>query len=253
LIVINAIRGFFQELFQDFGSKYECQILKLEEDATKEVDELLSQIGKKECKKLQEEIEKRIKSVDVKPAYGNEVISICKQILSFGIAGFAIAIAFANKIKEIPEQILPLIGFSSLFYLNLIVLSLYILFKFLWQSRQRYPFLYFQKIGNTIPYFYYRTISSETSRDAFQTHQERLSAMKLYSQDLLRFVRYIMSTNRREQGFLRDDLQQYFLLLSYQGYVNQKEVRITNSFIYGLIASMLSTIVVFLLYQFSTI
>ena len=38
-----------------------------------------------------------------------------------------------------------------------------------------------------------------------------------------------------KRHLIRDELQQYFLILSYQGYVNQYEVKMNNQFLYGLI------------------
>ena len=156
-------------------------------------------------------------------------------------------------------------GVAVLFYVDLIGLSLYTIFGFTWQTRFRYPFLYFRKIGNTVPFFYYQAVSPETPRSMFQTTDEKIFAADLYAEDLVRFLQHIVpemklggKRNASEDRFIdsetpqaeenpelrlkrrmvRDELQQYFLLISYQGYVNQYEVKMNNQFLYGLIASV---------------
>jgi hypothetical protein len=119
--------------------------------------------------------------------------------------------------------------------------------------------LYFSRIGNALPYFYYRAISPDTPRTIFQTAEEKMLSAKLYAKDLKSFVQYMVPPPvpvgqdasqeteslkaDRKRRIARDDLQQYFLLLSYQGYVNQYEVRMNNQFLYGLIASAIATLV----------
>ncbi len=136
------------------------------------------------------------------------------------------------------------------------MLSLITILEFVWITRYRYPFLYFKRVGNTIPFFYYQAISPEVPRSEFQTIKEKLLASELYGKDLINFVRHLIPHSaetpenaaeinvRLQRREVRDELQQYFLLISYQGYVNQFEVRMNNGFLYGLFGAILSAITV---------
>lgn len=267
----RALRGFWDELTDAFGVRYGEQLVTIENEASSEFERLLSQLSKAQLEGLLETIRARRGLLSSGPAYQNEVVSISKQILTFGAAGIGLTAAFAKDLNTLPPLFLRVIGVAGLFYLNLIVLSLYSLFVFLWQSRFRYPFLYFRKIGNAVPFFYYQTLSPETPRSTFQTADEKCFAAKLYSDDLLKFLRHLtpdmeemrsdpstppsarnadercapLVTNDhvQEHGLrslrrvVRDELQQYFLVIAYQGYTNQYEVRMNNQFLYGFISS----------------
>jgi hypothetical protein len=110
------------------------------------------------------------------------------------------------------------------------------------QARFRYPFLYFKNIGNAWPYFYYASISAETPRLLFPTRASHQAGGVLYGEDFVRFARHSIEETPAERA--RVELQQYFLLLAYQGYVNQFSLRLANWFLYGLVGVLLSTLVI---------
>jgi hypothetical protein len=264
----NWLRGFVDEFGERFLVKYEDQLQGIETEAEAKIQSFLERMDGTQLDNLVTMIRARRGLVAVNPAYGNEIISISKQILSFGGAGIGLAAAFSHNLAELPSLLLKSMGVAVLFYVNLIALSLFIIIGFVWQSRFRYPFLYFRKIGNTIPFFYYQAISLETPRSMCQTAEEKLFAAELYASDLFEFLRHLVGDMpqtapvsaapsreapamdeaeqlkiRSQRRVVRDELQQYFLLISYQGYVNQYEVKMNNQFLYGLLASVGSALV----------
>lgn len=275
MAIIRAFRGFVDELTDRFGSHYSETLDAIEQQADKELDDLLSQLSPKQIQELLDTIRARRSLITSGPAYQNEVVSISKQMLTFGAAGIGLTVAFAKDLSNLPPLFLRAIGVAGIFYLNLIALSLFSIFVFLWQSRFRYPFLYFRKIGNAVPFFYYQTLSPQTPRSTFQTAEEKCTAAKLYADDLLSFLHHLLPEmptdglsndahgtpvpsadaksaaacktgdaqereRRLKRRVVRDELQQYFLVIAYQGYTNQYEVRMNNQFLYGLISSAIA-------------
>src|ERR1700687_1291018 len=169
----NCLLGFFDELSSRFSSKYGSAVEAIEDEAEGKIDSILARISPAELEELLKTVRDRRGLVSVDAAYGNEIISISKQILSFGGAGIGLAAAFSHNLAELPVFIVKSMGVAILFYANLIGLSLFTIFGFIWQSRFRYPFLYFRRIGNTVPFFYYQAISPETPRSIFQTAAEK--------------------------------------------------------------------------------
>jgi hypothetical protein len=260
----DAVQGFIDELTNRFARDHIEALDEIEDSANSEIDALLRTLPKEELDELLTTIRARRGLLSVGAAYGNEVVATAKQILAFGGAGIGLAAAFVQKLAEVPPSILKGVAVVALFYGNLILLSLYIIFSFAWQARFRYPFLYFTRIGNTVPFFYYQAISPETPRSMFQSGATKETAARLYAGDFVRFVRYhisslisdqdvsndqVVDTSRKDSARLeakrrvvRDEIQQYFLILSYQGYVNQYEVRMNNDFLYGLIGATVGAV-----------
>ena len=244
--------GFFDELTDRFGTHYAGKLDALETATETRINKELEGLDPAQLAELTKSTREQRKLISTGAAYGNEVVSTSKQILAFGAAGIGLTAAFSKDLATLPTPLLKLIGVAAIFYLNLSILALYTLFCFLWQTRFRYPFLYFSRIGNAVPYFYYRAISTETPRTVFQTAAEKMIGASHYANDLVDFVRYLRPPTKDSDGGgaegtaaldcarkqARDELQQYFLHLSYQGYVNQYEVRMNNQFLYGLIASV---------------
>jgi hypothetical protein len=261
----NAVRGFIDELTNRFGRDHIVALDRIEETADSAIEALLRPLSKEELDDLLTTIRARRGLLSVGAAYGNEVVATAKQILAFGGAGIGLAAAFLQRLTEVPPFILKGVAIVALFYGNLILLSLYIIFSFAWQARFRYPFLYFTRIGNTVPFFYYKAISPDTPRSMFQSGATKETAARLYAADFVQFVRYhipgllsdqnvsagsTVDTSTKDSACLeakrrvvRDEIQQYFLILSYQGYVNQYEVRMNNDFLYGLIGATVAAVV----------
>jgi hypothetical protein len=260
------IRGFIDELTERFPRNFRNAVDEIETPAEREIDGLLRGLTDTQLDKLLETIRVRRGQIGTDAAYGNEVVSISKQVLAFGGAGIGLVAAAAPKLSELSPLILKLIGLAAVFYLNLTGLSLFTILRFVWVSRFRYPFLYLRKIGNAAPFFYYQAISPEVPRSIVQTAEEKLKAVELYASDFLKFAEHLVprSSSKREVGSTpendkpasdsdspdtqlkrlsaRDELQQYFLIISYQGYVNQFEVRMNNEYFYGMVASVAATV-----------
>jgi hypothetical protein len=262
----NAFLGIYDELTNRFGRDYAAALENLEDGANSDLDRLLAELTEAELDFLLTTIRARRGLLSIGAAYGNEVVATSKQILAFGGAGIGLAAAFLQRLSEVPPFILKTVAVVALFYGNLILLSLYIIFSFSWQARFRYPFLYFKRIGNTVPFFYYQAISPDTPRSLFQTKDEKGKAAMLYATDLVKFVRYHVDSVKSEQEvapdsaddsspvrpsllrakrrIVRDEIQQYFLVVSYQGYVNQFEIKMNNHFLYGIIGAIAGALLI---------
>lgn len=170
-----------------------------------------------------------------------EVVGICKQVLAFGAAGFGLSIGFADRIVTLPSAIQKGLTIGGITYLELTLVSLVVLALYLLQARYRYPFLSLRKIGNAWPYFYYASVSAGIPRNPVETRRRQAQSAMLYARDFVHFVQKVTSETEEER--LRAEVQQYFLLLAYQGYVNQFSLRLTNTFFYGVCGSLVTAVV----------
>lgn len=190
----ESLVGFYDELTNKFGKQYEVEIKEIEDKVDVYINQLLSNLPVSDKEELLKMILDRRKLIDVSPAYKNEVVAISKQILAFGGAGVVLGATFVKEILNLPDAVLKVGGFFVLFYFDLIILSLYTLFIFLWQSRFRYPFLYLSKIGNTTPYFYYKANLPGTSYDFFQSSLTKKKAIDIYKNGLETFTKYLIDS-----------------------------------------------------------
>jgi len=83
-------------------------------------------------------------------------------------------------------------------------------------------------------------VSPDVPRWPVQFPRQVFRGASLYAQDLARFADRVVKETDQEE--LRLELQQYFLLLAFQGYVNQFSLRMTNLFFYG-ISGVLITLI----------
>lgn len=175
----------------------------------------------------------------------SEIVGICKQILAFGAGGLGLSLAFADKAQTFSVRIQQLLAISGIFYFELVIVSLIVLLLYLLQARFRYPFLYFEEIGNSWPWFYYASISKDVPRCSVQLPGASLRAITLYAEDLLKFSERVVTEDSESR--LRAAIQQYFLLISYQGYVNQFSLRLVSVFMYGFAGTVASATILILL------
>jgi len=173
----------------------------------------------------------------------DQIVGISQQLLAFGAAGFALAIGFLDKIRSFSVPVQKYFAVFGIFYLELIIVSLTLLIVYMLQARFRYPFLYFKEIGNAWPFFYYSSISP-VSRCELQSRRARLRASEIYAKDLVVFTTKCVTETKPAQ--LRNELQQYFLLMSFQGYVNQFSLRLASLFTYGFTGAAATAILLFL-------
>ena len=173
----------------------------------------------------------------------DQIVGISQQLLAFGAAGFALAIGFLDKIRSFSIPVQKYFAVFGIFYLELIIVSLTLLIVYMLQARFRYPFLYFREIGNAWPFFYYSSISP-VPRCELQSRRARLRASEMYAKDLMVFANKCVTETKPAQ--LRNELQQYFLLMSFQGYVNQFSLRLASLFTCGFTGAAATAIVLFL-------
>src|SRR5689334_20455 len=181
----------------------------------------------------------------------DQIISICQQILAFGAAGLALTIGFIDKVRLFSPGVQKALTVGGIFYTELVLISLLVLILYMLQARFRYPFLQFTKIGNTWSSFYYASISSRVPRSPIQTAHQIILADTLYALDLAKFAMKCVTETPEEK--LRNDIRQYFLLISYQGYVNQFSLRLANLFFYGFFGAIVGAIVLSLLFLSGTL
>ena len=193
---------------------------------------------------LTERIRKRRSFLSLSSDINTEVVGVCKQMLAFGAAGLGLSIGFADKLVLLSVGLQKAIVIAGIVYSELVLVSLAVLFFYLLQARFRYPFLSFERIGNTWPWFYYASISPEVPRLPLQGPGKRLFAARLYATDLVRFANKAVAETPKDE--LRVELQQYFLLLAYQGYVHQFSLRLTNIFFCGVCGSICTGVVLIL-------
>jgi hypothetical protein len=205
------------------------------------LSELLTSLDETQLAALGDRFKERRGRLPLSTGITDQIIGICQQILAFGAGGVALAVPFLDKVASLPIGLQKALAVAGLFYGQLTVLSLIVLILYILQARFRYPYLYFSKIGNTWPYFYYASISTDTPRSALSLPSLHRKGGLLYAEDMLRFAE--RSLTEQPQGRARVELQQYFLLVAYQGYVNQFSLRLANWFLYGLVGILASTIV----------
>jgi len=187
-------------------------------------------------------IKERREKLALSSSSTDQVVGICKQILAFGAAGLALSVGFSDKIHTFGIRVQQLIALTGIFYVELVLLSLVVLVWYLLQAHFRYPFLYFKKIGNAWPYFYYSSISRDVGRSPVQDATIRAEAGFSYAEDFVKFSDACLKETPKDR--LRAELQQYFVLISYQGYVQQFALRLSNIFFYGFVGAVLSSLLI---------
>jgi len=167
----------------------------------------------------------------------DNLIRTCQILLGFSLAAVTFLLTFSEHIRTLPITIAKLLVAIGLSFGVVLFTSLFVLVVHTIQNRFRYPFLYFEKIGNPWNWFYYGCISPDTPRWPFVWPKRlRFKGAKLYAVDLARFVRNAVKEDKA--AALRSDLQHFFLMMSYQGYGLQFELRNQNWFVYGVGAAL---------------
>lgn len=214
---------------------------EIEDQVDRFLKENLGKLNEDKCKELIEIIKDRRNNLALSSDIYDQIIKLCQAILAFGAGGLGLSLAFVDKVIKFSPFVQKMVAIAGIFYVELLIVSLLSLTLYMFQARFRYPFLFFTKIGNSFPFFYYSSISPATPRSPFQTNKKFVKGSKLYAKDFTQFATKIVDENDKER--LRNELQQYFLLISYQGYVNQFSLQLTNLFLYGVIGTMVSAII----------
>ncbi len=183
-------------------------------------------------------IKKRRDNLAMPSRIEDQIVSTCRHILTFGVAGLAAIVVFANRIPSLQEPLRRVLAIIGIFYGELVVASFFVLCYHMLQARFRFPFLYFKRIGNTWPWFYSGSITP-VSRVPLPFQRKQFEAALSYAKDLIRFAARCVREDKKAQ--LKNELLQYFLLISYQGYTDQFQIRLTNLFLYCVAGAFLST------------
>jgi hypothetical protein len=226
------------------GGRWTAHLAEIEDLADQYVEELVAEaatsLKPEEIDKLSERIRVRRQALPLSSSSRVEILGISKQILAFGGAGLAAALATANNIRSASATVQSILALVGILYLELTIVSLVVLIIYMLQARYRYPYLYFEKIGNAWPFFYYASISNDVPRTEIPAGRHQFSGAYLYARDFVRFAHRNLSETPAQR--LRAELQQYFLLMSYQGYSHQFSLRLAAVFYYGFAASRISSI-----------
>ena len=207
----------------------------IENEADAFLRERVNQVALKDVKDWIDSIKGRREKLSLSSGITSQIVSICQQILSFGAAGLALTVGFMDKIKQFTTTVQKLLAIVGIFYFELILLSLLVLIWYMLQARFRYPSLYFEKTGNAWPFFYYAAITP-VARSPIQTSTARFDAAVSYASDLVKFTDLTLGEDPHSR--LRVELQQYFLLMSYQAYVHQFSLRLASIFMYGFVGAL---------------
>ena len=208
----------------------------------------LSQASDDTKKELIEVVKDRRSKLPLSTGITDQIVGICQSLLAFGAGGLALSLAFIDKASTLSVPVQKYLAIAGIFYVELVVVSILALILYMIQARFRYPSVYFKKIGNAWPWFYYASISPDVPRGPIQPSRQRLKATVLYAKDFIQFTRKVLNEGYPER--LRNEIQQYFLLMSFQGYVNQFSLRLANFFMYGFTGAFISMLIMFVLVRF---
>lgn len=234
------------EKLGDKGLSYDEKIQLIDNECNRYIDKIISKFCKSKSPQELEDIKNQIsdyrKNLGLNTGITEPIIGICRQILAFGAAGFALSLGFLDSLDDFNITPKKYIAIAGIYYLQLMVVSIYILILYISQARFRYPFLQFEKIGNSWPFFYYATISNKVPYGVFQSKKSSLLANILYARDLLRYVGNATSDNTIAR--IKKELLQHFLLISLQAYLHQQSLKLANSFIYGFAGATIALIII---------
>jgi hypothetical protein len=227
--------------------------IRLEQRAERGINRQLAQFdseteeGKKEYQAFIDRLAERRKGLTVEPEFTSEVVGICKQILAFGAALLGLLIAFFPRLTELSSFWRSMLGLAALLTLDLTAISFLVLIWFFVQARSRYPFLYLNNLGNAPPFFYYETLSRRRPYSPIPSKRGVVHGNKFYLADLVKFGDTLIRETKDLRLRARHELQQYYLLIVYQGYLDQYEMQLVHIFVYGSLASVAASILTWFL------
>jgi hypothetical protein len=226
----------------DRSLQEDCASIGELNDLEQEVSEYIDQGIQDLCdegenlEEMRKEIADRRDRLDLTSGITDEIIGISKRVLGFGVAGGGLVLAFYGNVGVNIYQNQYLISLA-VFLSEISLSSLIVLIMHIYYQRYRYPFLRSREIGNAWQYYYYSALEDESIRHIAKMPSSDKEMMQ-YMKNYIKFFDRIKSESEKQK--LRGEIQQYFLLLYYQAYSNQFTIRLTNTFIYGFTASLIS-------------
>src|SRR5687768_651594 len=119
--------------FRPFTLELELeQLEKTAEDAAKAT---IAALKPEEWIEMVRWLQERRKGLPMAAAYDNKVVTVATTFLGLGAAGIALVAGFIEKLVNLPPPIPLMLGGMGVAYVNLFVVSLYILLAFVWQAR----------------------------------------------------------------------------------------------------------------------
>jgi hypothetical protein len=186
----------------------------------------------------------RRKNLHIKPEFTPQVVGVCQQILAFGMAGLGLVVAFGTRIADAAPFWQSVIKTAFLIALNLTAIAFLVLVWFFVQARSRYPFLFLERLGNAPPFFYYETLSRRWRFSPVSRVGGIFKANRNYLNDLSSFAKKLVDEDQDSVKRAKYELQQYFLLIVYQGYLDQYEMQLEHIFLYCSVSGVLSALLV---------
>jgi hypothetical protein len=200
--------------------------------------------GRKQLEAFIDRISDRRKNLNIKPEFTPQVVGVCQQILAFGMAGLGLVVAFGTRIADAAPFWQSVIKMAFLFALNLTAIAFFVLVWFFVQARSRYPFLFLERLGNAPPFFYYETLSRTWKYSPISTVGGIFQANQKYLEDFTGFAKKLVDEDHDPIQRAKYELQQYFLLIVYQGYLDQYEMQLEHIFLYASLSAVLSALVI---------
>jgi len=186
----------------------------------------------------------RRKNLQIRPEFTPQVVGACQQILAFGVAGLGLVVAFGTRITDAAPFWQSVAKAACLIALNLTGIAFLVLVWFFVQARSRYPFLFLERLGNAPPFFYYETLTRSSNYRPLSSISGIFKANRTYLKDLSGFAKNLVDEDQDPIQRAKYELQQYFLLIVYQGYLDQYEMQLEHLFLYCSVSGVLSALLV---------
>ncbi len=223
------------------------RLRKLEEDTETQITQELAKFDKaaapeQALKDFIARLSDRRQNLHIKPEFTPQVVAAAQQILSFGMAGLGLIVAFWSKVADLAPFWQAVVQTALLVSLNLTLVSFVVLVWFFIQARSRYPFLLLERWGNAATFFYYETLERDWRYWPFRGRHGILKTNERYLRDFQKFSRMLVKENDDLRQQVRNELKQYYLLIAYQGYLDQYEMQLEHIFLYGSVCGVTSAL-----------
>jgi hypothetical protein len=186
----------------------------------------------------------RRKNLHIKPEFTPQVVGVSQQILAFGMAGLGLVVAFGTRLGDVAPFWQSVIKAAFLIALDLTAISFIVLVWFFVQARSRYPFLFLKRMGNAPPFFYYETLNRSWHFRPLSGSTGIFRSNRNYLGDFSKFAKTLVDEDQDPIQRARYELQQYYLLIVYQGFLDQYEMQLEHIFLYCSVSGVLSALVV---------
>ena len=197
---------------QNLRNKFEKEFERLSEEESKELANDTREIISFAQSRLQEWT-----------GYRSTSLQVSLGMFAFSVAGLAII----SDPSKIPLYVYPI---AVPFLLVLFVWSLYIFITVARQVSFWYPFI---DVANTWRWFYLYCVPSKLPFKTNLKQHEKAASRQLYLEGLLKYAKRTMELSGRKQ--LQQNIEQLYLLLTYEGYLDQFAMDINKKLARGIL------------------